>query len=511
MPSKNSLNLLLKIKKDKLIKLCTDEKIIFLPSYKNKRIVMETLLLMLDSNTTSQEFEKTLRRIPRNYGELELSLYSLQSLNVEEITQAFRSIPGTIKSFIIKDLFWREDIADIIDGLPSTIEALKLLSLGDTTDFLNALRAIQPNVKTLNLSENKLNNLGRDLFTTMIECLPDSITALDLSRNSLGSLDPQTLINAVRLIPRSVKHLKLSECDLRLLSEDTLNQIASLLPESLISLDLSINDLSNKNLSRFFSSMPQSLKFLNLSHTDLLRQKPTDMEEIFSSLPRDLEIVDLSLNDLDSRSQNAMLLLQSFKNIYSLNLSDNDLNRISSNEIINIINLLPNNILSLSLSGNDLGHKTPKELIRIFKALPRSLKTLDLSYNDFATFDVQSLVSIINAIPTHVEKIKLQGNYLISQNRQAEQIQAALIPYANRLDMSRNVDTKIQRSVASSEYSIFNQGLRVHSAPNKDDDILDQIARMKKELHIIHGNEDNLTITTDEAEARAIYQCCNLM
>ena len=316
--------------------------------------------------------------------------------------------------------------------------------------------------------------------------LPMDTTAIDLSEhndNAQRCKSPAKWIEILKKIPADVTSLNLSSNAFYLFSAWDIYKIFQAIPESVISLDLSFNDLGRASLAADLNmtrrirrdcftfaivGIPLSVTSLCLKGNDL-NQILANESDVFQGLSTNLTSLDLSDNDLYKKPTAELIqLLRSIPaSVTSLNISRNGLGRLDDGELIEIFRAIHQSVLSLDLSGNyffphniepsiaafaeipasvtslNLSGicKIPvNHLLELFAAIPNRVTTLNLRCNGFGSNDSSDLHTILVAIPRNVTSLNLGSNNLNEQNAVGLSLALAAIPdHVTSLDLSENI------------------------------------------------------------------------
>lgn len=305
---------------------------------------------------------------------------------------------------------------EYIDASENSLNNTIPLEKMDKLNFLDISRndfydldsiAIQPNLKTLNLAYNNINNFSnlrnfKNLIELSIENNSGIIDILPLTQlNNLEKLNLAS--NEISNIEKLVVLKNLKSLDISSMKDqDVIKKLPVL--EDLEEINLSNNDfkLNDINLVEKFKAF-KNLKSIdissnNLSNLYLLTNTKTPVANFFFSwmAQKDVEPVFLNLTELKASSNSIRNLdaLQYYPKLKSLNLSDNSLNSIETlNQLksLEFLDLSNTNISSydelsnlavlksLNLSSNNI-----KDISAL--KLP-SVEILDLSTNQIVNMD----------------------------------------------------------------------------------------------------------------------------
>ena len=235
----------------------------------------------------------------------------------------------------------------------------------------------------LNLHYNNLKSMNFATFRTLITNLPQQLRSLNLSANNLGFLQLDEIVQFIRAIPNHVTELNLSDNELGTEDGDTIHLLCRHMPEHITSLDLNGNILlyaddnpkeEFEKIKEALSTLPKTLKHLDLSSNifskhfskknaknllDSLSSLETirfvlNCKGIFSYLPPSIHLLDLSrhyFEDWDEADSILAAIHTAPPTVTALDLSDNGLLLLSSNELANLFSGLPENISTLKLQG----------------------------------------------------------------------------------------------------------------------------------------------------------------
>lgn len=184
------------------------------------------------------------------------------------------------------------------------------------------------------------------------------------------------------------------------------------IPEEQSELDLSdIRITDNRTVDQLrdiLARIPRNITTLILKRNDLGRTDPNrnHLFGVIKNLSTTVTTLDLSQNNLNNMSTE--YLNSSFnklsENLSTLILSDNNFGAMNTNHLCAVISNLQY-VASLDLSTNNLGSKTDAELISLFESIPETVTTLNLSQNNLMSKTDEELIHIFKKLPVTVTTV----------------------------------------------------------------------------------------------------------
>ncbi|MFA6301939.1 MAG: hypothetical protein WC627_02260 [Legionella sp.] len=307
----------------------------------------------LGTQKTEHEFDiiiQTVKKLPSHIKSLNLSCNQFNSLAADQFQALLEALPVTITSVDLSDnqLFNRwnvvfalsqplpknlgsiglnwEDFRFLnqvqISNLLNTVDCLKLtpcyasdISRLDTTEAVSVLKQIGEHIRTLDLSENYMDDKH---LTIILKHCPEGIIALNLSKNNLYS------------------------------HRSTLEQFFHAIPDSIRTLDLSDNGFFRvpiENSIKALKAIHKNVTFLNLSSNGLENHSVTDFAKLAQNIPEGVELLNLSSNGLSSLSEADLLLRL-------INLPSQVKTVIIDSQIIDLANLKIKAMQPLQVTSN---------------------------------------------------------------------------------------------------------------------------------------------------------------
>ncbi|XP_048004885.1 leucine-rich repeat-containing G-protein coupled receptor 4 isoform X2 [Leguminivora glycinivorella] len=322
-----------------------------------------------------------------------------------------------------------------------------------------------PHAKTLDLCRNKISKLTEDDFKDLQElehllianneiskierhALPKALKHIHLGINSLNSLNGALRdLDELEWIFINANNLKSLENELPTLAEDEFAEA-----EVLAYLDISYNQI--KSLNGSLRSL-KSLRYLNLTYNALTEFSLQEIKGL-----KKLDVIDFSHNKINHITGNMENLVDvetkvlelrldhnhlvtlggaliGFHGLMRLNLSNNQLQQVSSDDLngledLKVLDLSFNDIATLeetsksflpSLEELIAHHNNISALDKDFHGLP-SLCMADLSYNKIRSINydlVSKTRCTINGVPSKL-KIYLQDNPVLCDERMNEMV-----------------------------------------------------------------------------------------
>lgn len=248
-----------------------------------------------------------------------------------------------------------------------------------TVDDIKAVFLEMPeNVTSLDLSGSVFNDTFTIVeFKKIFDMIPNSVISLDWSNNSGGYFTEPTLAQIVALIPATVKSLNLRSNDLYQLENGLLGRVFEALPVSVTSVDISDNSLGNPiapALADDFSKIPKQVSSLNLSQNSLGGTFGDALARIFTAIPDTVTSIDLSNNGIGWAIEQ---------------------NEIGGSEVVKCIAGIRASVTSLNLSKNQL-NKISADDLRLFSGHFKNIKTLELSLDEINLMTSQQRIAIRN-------------------------------------------------------------------------------------------------------------------
>ncbi len=367
------------------------DKNLLLEEIKSLSVENNALSLARDiNNHTGQELVELCAAIPAHITMVDLS---------DTVTRKFKQSPFFDNTIIT--------VAEFISALKALHPGVKTLSLANNNfghdnlsanDLKNVLLAIPPSVTELNLSGNFLDKHMAALASAFTQL---RVTVLDLSSNCFCN-NPDGLVTALRAIPAdTVKTLNVSDNGLGDIEDDS----------------------KGEKLTAVFAAMPSSVITLNVSRNSL--GKPTNevLSKAFTAIRASLESLDLTNNSLGSKFNALRVALSSVKYLnlkgnFSYKCDAGAFSAISSCSSLISLDLSDNHFsLDLGLIDNKLVVTGNSTLRSIFPLIPASVTTLNISCNRFVdSFLVEMpkfaemLAGAFTAIPVSVCNLNLNDN-----------------------------------------------------------------------------------------------------
>ncbi|USQ15359.1 hypothetical protein J2N86_15475 (plasmid) [Legionella lytica] len=257
------------------------------------------------------------------------------------------------------------------------------------------------NVQNTPLGYTKLNfssalkNKSVSQIIEIFQAIPDYIVALDLSFLQFGTRNAAEVRGILKAIPGWVSSVKLSYNDLNLLKTDELIHALSGLHTNITRIHLDGNNLGHKSataLSAILTTLANrdKLHALDLRDNKLYLRK-TDFELIF-------------ISETNQGQGN-------LGNISELNLSDNRLDIIPTDKLIQAIALLSDHLKCLNLGGNYLHEKSTNDrFIEIFQSISVNVTTLNLERNGLSRIETTLLIALMKNIPKHLTSLSLYAD-----------------------------------------------------------------------------------------------------
>ncbi|XP_042612119.1 ribonuclease inhibitor-like [Cyprinus carpio] len=355
--------------------------------------------------------------------------YSLKTLRflgpaADEACQYVSGIMG-INPLLLRELILSGNKLDIIKFV---------------NDFAALLEDKHCQFNKLQLNNNSITAEGCAALTSAFNSNPSNLTELDLSGNKLGNLGFEKICHLLENKQCRLEKLNLSDCSI---TEEGYKALASALrsnPSHLIELDLTGNDPGQsgvQELSDLLHDPNYSLKTLRLCKCritekqfyDILKDpcfklerlrlrncdiKADDCSALTSALksnPSHLRELDLSGNKLgDSGVENLGVLLSSSQcRLEKLQLNNNSITAEGFAALTSVFISNPSKLIELDLSGNKVGNTGIQKICDLLKKPQCSLKKLKLSDCSITEEGYKTLTSSLKSNSNLIE-LDLTGN-----------------------------------------------------------------------------------------------------
>lgn len=210
------------------------------------------------------------------------------------------------------------------------------------------------NITTYQLSD--LTFLTDKEFIAQFSTLPPRLCELNLSTNDLYERDLSILTEAFSWVSSALKSLNLSyNCLGDSSFKNKLFPLLGLIKPTVTHLNLSGNylglSITDEQQATLFSFLPPLLKMLNLSTNDFNQTPAEILAKGFAAFPPGLEILDLSANNLGEKTKEELKIL--FSPLVSKNLTISLLDNFFSQEQEELIKELFNESESILLFTRD--------------------------------------------------------------------------------------------------------------------------------------------------------------
>lgn len=309
-----------------------------------------------------------------------------------------------------------EAIIELSSAFPKTVTTLNLTNCpfpnypDDAT--ANAVFArLSPAITSLGIRSRSLSGKDDAQLTRILAALPLQLKELDLSENHLGNfhrshpLTAAGLIQAITAIQAPLAHLSLANNELLrgITVQEATNLGVALSSKNLSSLDLSHTQFLEH--TRMAQALFAALHITRLNMQDSRLQLG---RASFKDLPQKLETLDYRSNSITV--EDLEFLQNPPPNLAVIALNYSDFSRCKPETLFAA---LPKTLSTLILSDRDFMPKVSlADFISIVQKIPPNIKTLDLSNNELERFSLEELKQLIAAIPPHVEHIILDNNLL---------------------------------------------------------------------------------------------------
>jgi hypothetical protein len=277
-----------------------------------------------------------------------------------------------------------------LTSIPASVTSLnfKNISLGCKKNAKNLHKFfanIKPSVTNLNLSFNHLARISTEDLANALAAIPQNVIILDLSYNDLANKTAAELKKIFSKIPTSVTTINLSGNDLENKTTPELIKTLSYVPINVINLYLSLSDfsgLANKTkqeLEQIFTAIHAKIKIIGISYYGITGNNLFKIPSMVTSL-------DLSKNNFGYKSTADLIHLFSSipSSIKNLNLADNNLvDNKTIAELEHIITLIPITVININLSDNYLNRLTADDLQHLIESMPPTIQNIEFGFPVF--------------------------------------------------------------------------------------------------------------------------------
>ncbi|WP_058532971.1 leucine-rich repeat domain-containing protein [Legionella saoudiensis] len=388
-----------------------------------------SLTLVGDNQFHKQDWEKIFTALPQSI--TSLKFHAIGSSSIATLSNALSTLGKNIVSLEFIACGNGENIIKQSHAFPETVTTLNLTNcpLPDYPDNESAntvFDQLNPKITSLGLRNSLVRKDGTQL-TRVLAALPKTLMQLDLGSNFFGNFRGRAqpsptateLVQAFTAIKAPLTHLSLANNDmLRGITGPEAATLATAL-QKLISLDLSNTQFLE------FNTASLSL-FTNLKVTQLnIKGSQLDLKKTsFKNLPQELRVLDYRNNDIDKDDLKYFKELPPRLTTIALNY-DNFI--ICKPEAL--FAALPTTLSTLVLNDRFTDSRASlPNLISIMQKIPSHIKILDLSNNNLERFSSEELEQLIMAIPQHVQRIVLKDN-LLFHNKSSTEMEKILIAF----------------------------------------------------------------------------------
>ncbi|XP_037388598.1 NACHT, LRR and PYD domains-containing protein 12-like isoform X3 [Pygocentrus nattereri] len=327
----------------------------------------------------------------------------------------------------------------LLVGLKSShckLETLRLSDCNLTKDSCKTLCSALKSVRSLDLSNNDLQDSGVNLLSasmksslckleilrlagcnftansceklaSAVKSVSSSLKELDLSNNYLQESGVELLAAELRSSHCKLETLRLAACNLEGKACENFRSVLQLVNSPLIELDLSNNDLQDSGMDLLSAGLksPQcKLEILRLALCYLGGKSCETLGSALQSVNSSLKELDLSNNDL--KDSGVELLSAGLKSLYC-------------------------KLETLRLSGCMVTNEGCSSLASALKLNPSHLRELDLTYNHPGDSGVQLLFDLLEDACCTLEKLQLEYSETIG-------MKPGLRKYACKLTLDPN-------------------------------------------------------------------------
>lgn len=308
------------------------------------------------------------------------------------------SLSSDLKSLVIRhsdfnpnDHFVMESDA-FRDGPTHLLRSLELSSLSIKAIPHGLFCPLQSSLVSLNLSFNELHSVAEVGLNS--DCPMQRLTQLDLSHNHLNKLNRHGLSASLAF---GLRRLDLSYNQLNLLEDAALDGLGGQLHQ----LNLAHNALTSLPVNLFGQSSDKSKQPLALRELYLSNNTLSGLPTGFLDRLTHLVVLNLSNNAISNKWLDSKLAaFKALRNLVALDLSHNQLNRISENMFSGL-----NALQVLTVSHNRIHTVSAKG----FLGLRQSLHALVLSHNQLEGFEDMAFEGLTRLSSLAIDHNRIKG------------------------------------------------------------------------------------------------------
>ncbi|KAL7879328.1 hypothetical protein SRHO_G00015820 [Serrasalmus rhombeus] len=343
--------------------------------------------------------------------ELDLSNNDLQDSGVELLLVGLKSSHCKLETLRLSDCNLTKDSCKTLCSALKSVRSLDLSNNDLQDSGVNLLSASMKNslckLEILRLAGCNFTTNSCEKLASAVKSVSSSLKELDLSNNYLQDSGVELLAAELRSSHCKLETLRLAACNLEGTACENFRSVLQLVNSPLIELDLSNNDLQDSGMDLLSAGLksPQcKLEILRLALCYLGGKSCETLGSALQSVNSSLKELDLSNNDL--KDSGVELLSAGLKSLYC-------------------------KLEKLRLSGCMVTNEGCSSLASALKLNPSHLRELDLTYNHPGDSGVQLLFDLLEDACCTLEKLQLEYSETIG-------MKPGLRKYACKLTLDPN-------------------------------------------------------------------------